>query len=177
MMLSTHSSANLQQYAEKLRQVDFPAYKDGKEALYMGKLMLVKMAHKDWTPLDRQWITSQAKRLRAAMPAACHFGCEGALTRAGALQAPVRLKTANDVPTDADDSGVLEWEAVLSSTVADAVLATLLLAAEAAALHEGAALVKLTATVAGASGRSRCCLHWRWRRRQHARRRRRRHGC
>jgi uncharacterized protein (UPF0371 family) len=55
-------------------------YTDGKQALYILKLMLVKMAHKDWTPIDRQWITSQAKRLRANMAAACHFGCEGELS-------------------------------------------------------------------------------------------------
>jgi hypothetical protein len=45
--------------------------------------MLVKMAHKDWTAIDRQWITSQAKRVRANMHAACHFGCEGTVSPGG----------------------------------------------------------------------------------------------
>jgi hypothetical protein len=71
--------ALLQDFAEQLMSPDLSAYKDGKQVLYIAKLMLVKMAHKDWTPIDRQWITTQAKRLRKAMPAACHFGSEGTI--------------------------------------------------------------------------------------------------
>jgi hypothetical protein len=69
----------MQQCADRLLREDCPAYTDGKQALYILKLMLVKMAHKDWTPIDRQWITSQAKRLRANMAAVCHFGSEGSV--------------------------------------------------------------------------------------------------
>jgi hypothetical protein len=69
----------MQDYATEIRKQQMPTFKDGKQALYISKLMLVKMAHKDWTPIDRQWVTSQAKRLRAVMPAMVHIGCEGTL--------------------------------------------------------------------------------------------------
>ena len=107
---------------------------DGKMALYVAKLMLCKMAHKDWTPLDRQWITSQAKRVRAAMPAACHFGCEGILDASGALQMPERLRTTESSSAGTEkEEGQLNFDVTLSAAVADATLATLLAAGQAAA--------------------------------------------
>lgn len=87
----------MQECAGRLLKVDCPAYDDGKQALYILKLMLVKMAHKDWTPIDRQWITSQAKRLRANMAAVCHFGCEGAVTD-GECRASMSLSISEEPP-------------------------------------------------------------------------------
>jgi hypothetical protein len=84
----------MQDCAERLLRKDCPAYNDGKQALYILKLMLVKMAHKDWTPIDRQWITSQARRLRANMAAVCHFGCEGSVSD-GQLRATGSLAVAS----------------------------------------------------------------------------------
>ena len=55
----------MQECARRVLDDACPAYGDGKQALYILKLMLVKMAHKDWTPLDKQWTASQAKRLQA----------------------------------------------------------------------------------------------------------------
>ena len=46
----------------------------------MLKLMLLKMAPKEWAAIDRQMIVSKAKRLRALMPAVVHHGCEAALS-------------------------------------------------------------------------------------------------
>jgi hypothetical protein len=89
----------MQECAGRLLREDCPAYTDGKQALYILKLMLVKMAHKDWTPIDRQWITSQAKRLRANMPAVCHFGCEGAISE-GKVRATSSLTTASAAAAD-----------------------------------------------------------------------------
>lgn len=80
----------VQMCTEEVTTNAVPAFKDGKQALYISKLMLIKMAHKDWTAIDRQWITSQAKHLRLMMPAACHFGAEGSVV-AGKLQAAENL--------------------------------------------------------------------------------------
>lgn len=83
----------MQECAGRLLREDCPAYRDGKKALYILKLMLMKMAHKDWTPIDRQKITSQAKRPRAQMAAVCHFGCEGTVADSQ-LRATATLVTA-----------------------------------------------------------------------------------
>lgn len=118
-----------------MRKADFPAYKDGKQALYVAKLMLLKMAHKDWTPIDRQWITSQAKRLRAALPAAVHFGCEGTLAGQN-VQAPERLG-----PADTGDN-VAERQAFEFEFEFDVC----------AGVYEGAISTLLAATPPGAAG-------------------------
>lgn len=89
-------AACIQECAGRLLREDCPAYNDGKQALYILKLMLVKMAHKDWTPIDRQWITSQAKRLRSNMAAVCHFGCEGSVND-GAVRATASLAVAGGI--------------------------------------------------------------------------------
>ena len=119
----------VQEVANKLRKPDFPAYSDGKQALYVFKLMVLKMAHKDWTPVDRQWITSQAKRVRAAIPAAVHFGCEGALADTS-VQGPERLGTGGNSDEIKDTSLVFEfrvsvgvWERAMRSVRTDAAAA------------------------------------------------------
>lgn len=81
----------MQDYAARVLGPDIAAYKDGGEALYVAKVMLTKMARKDWTSLGKQWITSQCKQIRAAMPAACHFGCSGVLSAAGSLGSALPL--------------------------------------------------------------------------------------
>lgn len=107
----------MQDYAKPLYEEQLSSYKDGREALYVAKLMLVKMAYKDWTPIDRQWINSEAKRLRAAIGAACHFGCEGSLSADGALANAQRLAAAPAGGANADESEV-SFAANLSTEVA-----------------------------------------------------------
>jgi hypothetical protein len=96
-----------QDYADEIRKQDIPSYNDGKQALYISKLMLVKMAHKDWTPIDRQWVTSQALRLRAILPVAVHYGCEGSLVN-NVVDSPVPLTVgstdASSGPSSAADA-------------------------------------------------------------------------
>ena len=67
----------------RLQREECPAFASGPEATYMLKLMLLKMAHKDWTAIDRQIIVSKAKRLRALMPAVVHHSCEAAVSTDG----------------------------------------------------------------------------------------------
>ena len=75
----------------KLQAAGCPVYTDGEEALYMLKLMLIKMAHKDWTAIDRQWIASKAKQTRNYMHAVAHFGCEGTVVDEGVVQGAATL--------------------------------------------------------------------------------------
>lgn len=74
-----------------MQRPDCPAYKSGPDAVYMLKMMLLKMAHKDWTAIDRQLIVSKANRLRALMPAVVHHGCEGILGGDGTLTGAMPL--------------------------------------------------------------------------------------
>jgi hypothetical protein len=110
------NKACMQAYATKIRRQDVPAFKDGKQALYISKLMLVKMAHKDWTPIDRQWVTSQAKRLRAVIPSAVHFGCEGTLI-GNSVDAPLPLNMGNTESLSKD----VDLEVKVPSELAKAV--------------------------------------------------------
>lgn len=81
----------MQECVSKLHAASCPAYSDGPQALYILKLMMIKMAHKDWTAIDRQWIATQAKQTRNSMHAVTHFGCEGYVTDSGIVQCPTPL--------------------------------------------------------------------------------------
>lgn len=92
----------LQECVSKLQAASCPAYNDGPQALYMLKLMLIKMAHKDWTAIDRQWIASQAKQIRTSMHAVTHFGCEGTVSETGEIQGPTPLSLIAEAGTAHD---------------------------------------------------------------------------
>jgi hypothetical protein len=81
----------MQECVPKLLAPECPAYSDGAQALYIIKLMMIKMALKDWTAIDRQWIATQAKQARNCMHAVTHFGCEGSVTPSGTVQGAVAL--------------------------------------------------------------------------------------
>lgn len=75
-----------------MQSASCPAYASGADAIYTLKLMLMKMAYKDWTAIDRQLIVSKAKRLRALMPAVVYHGCEGSLSPDGSALDTSRLQ-------------------------------------------------------------------------------------
>lgn len=39
-------------------------------------MMIMKVAHKDWTAIDRQLIVSKAKAVKSVMLGVVHYGCE-----------------------------------------------------------------------------------------------------
>ena len=87
----------LQECVSKLQAAGCPVYRDGPQALYMMKLMLIKMAHKDWTAIDRQWIASQAKQVKNYMHSVTHFGCEGSVSESGNVQGATPLTQPTSV--------------------------------------------------------------------------------
>jgi len=72
----------------RLQHEHCPAYSSGADAAYTLKMMIMKVAHKDWTAIHRQLIVSKAKALRALLPAVVHLGCEATLSPAGAPLGP-----------------------------------------------------------------------------------------
>lgn len=67
------------QCVKRLQHEDCPAYACGTDASYTLKMMIMKVAHKDWTAIDRQLIVSRAKAVKAMMLAVVHYGCEANL--------------------------------------------------------------------------------------------------
>jgi hypothetical protein len=110
------SNSCMQSYAVDIRKEDIATFHNGKQALYISKLMLVKMAHKDWTPIDRQWVSGQAKRLRAMIPVAVHFGCEGSLANNN-VDAPFPLTVGSTEVPSGPGIGVAETQAQVELVV------------------------------------------------------------
>ena len=82
------TACELQECVSRLQQEQCHAYSSGEDAAYMIKMMIMKVAHKDWTAIHRQLIVSKAKALRALLPAVVHLGCEATLSPAGAPLGP-----------------------------------------------------------------------------------------
>lgn len=71
--------SRLQDCVGRLQREGCPSYANGPDAGYTLKMMMMKVAHKDWTAIDRQLIVSKAKAVRAVMLGVVHHGCEAAL--------------------------------------------------------------------------------------------------
>lgn len=83
--------AGVQECVSRLQRADCPTYGSGAEASYTLKMMTVKVAHKDWTAIDRQLIVSKAKAVRGVMLGVVHHGCEAALKPDGSTAGSLAL--------------------------------------------------------------------------------------
>eukprot|EP00892_Ulva_mutabilis_P011347 jgi/Ulvmu1/8585/UM045_0028.1 len=90
----------------RLQSAHCPSYASGADAAYTLKMMIMKVAHKDWTAILHQMIVSKAKVLRALMPAVVHHGCEATLKPGGAPLGPALplqfSGTNKDAPSNED---------------------------------------------------------------------------
>eukprot|EP00892_Ulva_mutabilis_P011345 jgi/Ulvmu1/8583/UM045_0026.1 len=124
----------------RLQSAVCPSYASGADAAYTLKMMIMKVAHKDWTAIHRQLIVSKAKVLRALMPAVVHHGCEATLKHDGAPLGPalpLHFSGTNKDAPSSEDLQAVTFNVTLPAYVHTAVQSILQAAAHASngALH------------------------------------------